>query len=144
VQKPPSGAQMEHEKLQQNCPAPQWRLLHGSPASASAGGLATAAAVSNRAKRSDGRFLFTAVLLSVPVGVVPPFIRCWTPVAPGHGKETPAVPGAKQAVAGARQMKSGPISRRSSICEETGAVIRSGPAAPGDGNDSRIGALGRS
>src|SRR5215211_5714585 len=64
---------MEHEKLQQNCPAPQWRWLHGSPASALAGGPARAAAVSNRAKRIAGRFLFTAVLLSVPVGVVPPY-----------------------------------------------------------------------
>src|SRR5215210_4133785 len=63
---------MEHEKLQQNCPAPQRRWLHGSPGSARAGGTATAAAVSNRAKRIDGSFLFTAVLLSVPVGVVPP------------------------------------------------------------------------
>src|SRR5215218_1943302 len=64
---------MEQEKLQQNCPAPQRRWLHGWPPWAWAGGTARAAAVSNRAKRSDGRFFFTAVLLSVP-GCRPLFI----------------------------------------------------------------------
>jgi hypothetical protein len=71
VQKPPIGAQMEHEKLQQYCPALQRRWLHGWPGSAKAGELARAAAVSNRAKRNNGRFFFTAVLLSFGSGVSP-------------------------------------------------------------------------
>src|SRR5688572_31833434 len=62
---------MEHEKLQQNCPVPQRRWLHGSPGSARTGGPARAAVVSNREKRIKGSFLFTVVLLSLSGGVAP-------------------------------------------------------------------------
>jgi hypothetical protein len=71
-----------------------------------------------------------AVLLSLPVGVVPLFIRCRTPVVPGHRKETPAdgLRLTREAVPGGVRSRAHRTMRAVSTLAPT---ARSSPAATG-------------